>query len=301
MHFGAADVQQRIPVLAQRFDLTEAQVLLAWWGDQLNHTLTELFVLCARAGIADAMHAIRHLVPEEYYVLMPPAAAADDGAAAATGSPAAAADKPLSGPPRSSTENNATRQPAPHQSAIAATPTPPPSPPGTATPAAADDRTAIFDRMGVPRIVFDELVAATRNWSPQNVLGAGGFGTVFHGRWKNTLVAIKRIKSSAAAATATTTTATPANAAAAAARLEEQQGLNELWHLNSCRHDNILPLYGFSVEPNGEPCLVYKMMTGGSLEYRLAAGRETKAGATGGGRAPLQWPERMRIAIGTAR
>lgn len=149
----------------------------------------------------------------------------------------------------------------------------------------------------MPRIAFDELVAATRSWSPHNVLGAGGFGTVYHGRWKNTLVAIKRIKSSA-----TTAAATPANAAAA--RLEEQQGLNELWHLNSCRHDNILPLYGFSLEPNGEPCLVYKMMTGGSLEYRLSVGRgaaTTATAAGSGGRAPLLWLERMRIAIGTAR
>lgn len=78
MHFTSADVQQRIPMLAQRFDLNEAQVLLAWWGDQLNHTLTELFVLCARAGLVEAMRAIRHLVPEEYYGLMP--AVVGDGA-----------------------------------------------------------------------------------------------------------------------------------------------------------------------------------------------------------------------------
>lgn len=49
---------------------------------------------------------------------------------------------------------------------------------------------------------------------------------------------------------------------------QRQQSLRELKYLNSCRHDNILSLYGFSI--GGEkPCLVYQYMVNGSLEDRL--------------------------------
>ena len=47
-----------------------------------------------------------------------------------------------------------------------------------------------------------------------------------------------------------------------------EQSLRELRILNSCRHDNILPLFGFSVGGD-EPCLVYQFMPNGSLEDRL--------------------------------
>jgi serine/threonine protein kinase len=47
-----------------------------------------------------------------------------------------------------------------------------------------------------------------------------------------------------------------------------EQSLRELRILNSCRHDNILPLFGFSVG-GYEPCLVYQFMPNGSLEDRL--------------------------------
>lgn len=284
MQFTGDEIAHRIPVLAVQFDLSEAAVLLAIWGDQLNHTLTELFVLLAHAKRPAVMLQMRHLVPPEYHRLVPQQQQ----------QPAVANAPPLSA---FSDEENATPSPQMHE--INASKTPPaatgtpggqpaPAPRPSAAAAASDstasDSTASDVVIGqlashIPRIAFDELTRATRNWSEEHVLGAGGFGTVYYGRWKNTAVAIKRIK-----------TAAPT----AAAVLEQQQGWNELRHLNACRHDNILPLYGFSVAPGaapGGPCLVYKLMTGGSLEYRLF------------GKAPtvLQWFERMRIAIGTAR
>lgn len=151
----------------------------------------------------------------------------------------------------------------------------------TATVAATDDDEDLRNRLAsyIPFIAHDELLTATRNWSSHNVLGAGGFGTVYSGRWKQTMVAIKRIKS--------------ATLDRESLRLEQQQGLNELRHLNACRHDNILPLYGYSLEPNGDPCLVYQLMVGGSLERRLAG----KADET----PPLQWYDRMVVALGTAK
>lgn len=44
------------------------------------------------------------------------------------------------------------------------------------------------------RIQYDELVVATDNWNPNNILGRGGFGVVYKGDWRHTDVAIKRLK-----------------------------------------------------------------------------------------------------------
>lgn len=126
----------------------------------------------------------------------------------------------------------------------------------------------------IPRISYAELREATNNWSQQHILGAGGFGTVFHGVWKYTKVAIKRIKAQDTLS----------------AKIQIQQSLNELRYLNSCRHDNILPLYGYSLDDDVEPCLVYQLMAGGSLETKLL-----RSGGT------LRWNDRLQIAIGTAR
>lgn len=109
-------------------------------------------------------------------------------------------------------------------------------------------------------------------------MGRGGFGIVFKGRWKYTEVAIKRIEYHAAA-----------DDSKKNAKIQMKQSLNELRYLNSCRHDNILPLYGFSIDGK-EPCLVYQFMSGGSLEKRL---KNTQN--------PLTFRQRKRVLIGTAR
>ncbi|KAK2724690.1 hypothetical protein QYM36_001252, partial [Artemia franciscana] len=76
-----------------------------------------------------------------------------------------------------------------------------------------------------------------------------------------------------------------------------EQILVEFTCLRRYAHDNILPLYAYSI--GGEyPCLVYKLMGMGSLEDRLQCKplwqRQVPT-------APLNWKTRIKIALGVAR
>ncbi|XP_069988358.1 uncharacterized protein [Penaeus vannamei] len=135
----------------------------------------------------------------------------------------------------------------------------------------------------VPVIPYKELEEATAVWNTDNLLGRGGFGTVFRGTWKNTQVAIKRIDPQG-------------NAALDSKQLHVTQSFDELKRLQSYRHDNILQVYGYSADPDQPLCLVYQYMPNGSVEDRLQCrrigGSPTKA---------LTWWQRYRIAWCTAR
>lgn len=129
---------------------------------------------------------------------------------------------------------------------------------------------------GIPPIAFAELTAATNHWSNEKILGAGSYGTVFSGKWKYTEVAIKRIDCRGLDKNETT-------------KKQLRQIMVEMRFLNTHRHDNILPLYGYSFD-GSSTCLVYQMMASGSLEHRLHVNKFR-----------LTYKQRLNIAIGTAR
>lgn len=129
----------------------------------------------------------------------------------------------------------------------------------------------------IPKIDYAELTEGTNNWSDRLILGKGGFGTVFRGIWKHTDVAIKRIERRG-------------DQTEESNQIQIQQSLAELRYLNACRHDNILQLYGYSMNGN-EPCLVYELMVG-TLEQRMRPNSK---------RPSLSWHQRINILTGTAK
>ncbi|KAI0489037.1 hypothetical protein KFK09_028878 [Dendrobium nobile] len=130
---------------------------------------------------------------------------------------------------------------------------------------------------------FAELKSATRNFKSDEVLGEGGFGTVYKG-WLDEktltptksgigiIVAVKKMKS------------------------ESMQGFAE-WQseknfLGRLSHPNLVRLLGYCWEDK-ELLLVYEFMPKGSLENHLF-GR-------GAAFEPLPWSLRMKIVLGAAR
>ena len=49
----------------------------------------------------------------------------------------------------------------------------------------------LSDELGLPNYTYEELLVATDNKAPTNLLGVGGFGKVFLGHVRHTNVAIK--------------------------------------------------------------------------------------------------------------
>ncbi|XP_053202945.1 uncharacterized protein LOC128387718 isoform X2 [Panonychus citri] len=118
-------------------------------------------------------------------------------------------------------------------------------------------------------IPYKELLISTDDFSKDRIIGRGGFGVVYKGIWKGTEVAIKKLKS--------------VNSM--------HQAKIELRALNQYRIDNILPLYGISLD-GPEACLLYQYMPNGSLEDRLLCKGNTF---------PLTWDQRASIGEGLAK
>mmetsp|Transcript_25360 Transcript_25360/g.60350 ORF Transcript_25360/g.60350 Transcript_25360/m.60350 type:complete len:594 (+) Transcript_25360:421-2202(+) len=142
----------------------------------------------------------------------------------------------------------------------------------------------------------EELSEATQQFQSSNRVGGGGFGSVFKssplkGLGSVAEMAVKRLDT------------------------DSMQGqtefLQELQVLGACKHENLLPLIGFSADENArgesQVCLVSPLMRGGSLEDRLhpedpsAVRRRVLLGGSNTKWQPLSWAERLHICVCVAR
>ncbi|XVF71451.1 hypothetical protein PTKIN_Ptkin12aG0038600 [Pterospermum kingtungense] len=129
------------------------------------------------------------------------------------------------------------------------------------------------------RFCYGEIVSATRNFSKGRVLGRGALSFVFRGRvgLLKTAVAIKRLDKE------------DKESAKAFCR--------ELMIASSLHHPNIVPLLGFCIDPEEGLFLVYKFVSGGSLERHL---HDKKKGVKARHASPLPWSVRHKVALGIA-
>ncbi|KAK8926201.1 putative LRR receptor-like serine/threonine-protein kinase RKF3 [Platanthera zijinensis] len=127
------------------------------------------------------------------------------------------------------------------------------------------------------KLSFDDIRAATRNFSRENIIGRGGYGNVYRGVLKDdTVVAVKRFKNCSAGGDAVFA--------------------HEVEMIASVRHVNLVSLRGYCTATTSmeghQRIIVCDLIPNGSLHDHLFA--------FGAGQA-LSWPARQKIAVGMAR
>ncbi|XP_047047656.1 probable LRR receptor-like serine/threonine-protein kinase At1g56140 [Lolium rigidum] len=120
-------------------------------------------------------------------------------------------------------------------------------------------------------LTYSELRSATENFSSNNLLGQGGYGSVYKGKLiDGRFVAVKQLSE--------------------ASHQGKKEFAAEIETISRVQHRNLVKLYGCCLEGN-KPLLVYEYLENGSLDRALF----------GKGRAHLDWPTRFEICLGIGR
>ncbi|KAJ1266291.1 hypothetical protein BS78_08G139800 [Paspalum vaginatum] len=125
---------------------------------------------------------------------------------------------------------------------------------------------------GPQRFCYDELAAATENFSDDRRLGSGGFGSVYRGTLTDDGsrdVAVKRVSETS--------------------RQGWKEFVSEVKIISRLRHRNLVQLIGWCHGNGGDLLLVYELMPNGSLDSHLHSSPYSVV---------LTWPVRYRIAVG---
>ncbi|XP_030968781.1 lysM domain receptor-like kinase 3 isoform X3 [Quercus lobata] len=113
---------------------------------------------------------------------------------------------------------------------------------------------------------YEELAKATDDFSLDNKIGQGGFGSVYYSELRGEKAAIKKMDMQAS-----------------------EEFISELKVLTNVHHLNLVRLLGYCVE--GSFFLVYEYIENGNLSQHLHSS----------GRDPLPWSTRVKIALDSAR
>ncbi|GAB4850197.1 hypothetical protein Ancab_029491 [Ancistrocladus abbreviatus] len=134
---------------------------------------------------------------------------------------------------------------------------------------------------------FEELTLATNGFSEQNLLGKGGFGSVYKGELPSgKLAAIKKLD------------LREDNVQSGVPSKRFFQGEREFQAevkiISGIHHRNLVCLLGYCISGD-QRLLVYEYMPNNSVTFHLRAGREDPRAKI------LDWATRMRIALGSAK
>ncbi|GJP60486.1 hypothetical protein CLOP_g17701 [Closterium sp. NIES-67] len=140
----------------------------------------------------------------------------------------------------------------------------------------ASEEETSFDIQKVVEFSLADLVAATDGFAESNHLGQGSYGNVYRGRLKSgEVVAVKRAK--------------------AERRQDMSKFKKEVMLLSRARHKHLVQLLGYCREEQ-EQLLAYEFIGGGTLSQNLNPSWRARQS-----KPPLNWTERLLVAVGTAR
>ncbi|RDY00474.1 G-type lectin S-receptor-like serine/threonine-protein kinase, partial [Mucuna pruriens] len=124
----------------------------------------------------------------------------------------------------------------------------------------------------LPMFELSTITSATNNFSTDNKLGEGGFGSVYKGSLDNGgEIAVKRLSKTSSQG--------------------HQEFKNEVMHIAKLQHRNLVRLLGYCIQ-EGERLLVYEFMPNKSLDSFIFDEKKSML---------LDWPRRLIIINGIAR
>ncbi|CAN6229549.1 unnamed protein product [Urochloa humidicola] len=130
----------------------------------------------------------------------------------------------------------------------------------------------LYSIVGRPNVLsYGELRTATENFSSNNLIGEGGYGSVYKGKLTDgSLVAVKQLSETS--------------------HQGKREFATEIETISRVQHRNLVKLYGCCLEGN-KPLLVYEYLENGSLDKALFGNKKLN----------LDWPTRFDICLGVAR
>ncbi|CAO2036502.1 unnamed protein product [Urochloa humidicola] len=130
----------------------------------------------------------------------------------------------------------------------------------------------LYSIVGRPNVLsYGELRTATENFSSNNLIGEGGYGSVYKGKLTDgSLVAVKQLSETS--------------------HQGKREFATEIETISRVQHRNLVKLYGCCLEGN-KPLLVYEYLENGSLDKALFGSKKLN----------LDWPTRFDICLGVAR